>query len=126
VKFPTDAQLPARLARFLTDAGHDCVHTSDLPAGNRSSEGYIIEVADREGRVVVTKDRDFRDSHLLRGTPRRLLMVTTGNITNNELITLFGNNLSLITKILEEERFVEMRAGTLIVHRARPDTPLTD
>ena len=41
----------------------------------------IAELADDDDRVVVTKDRDFRDGHLLARSPRRLLVVATGNIT---------------------------------------------
>jgi predicted nuclease of predicted toxin-antitoxin system len=88
VKFLVDAQLPARLARFLNDAGHDAVHTSDLPGGNRSTDTGIAQFADSDGRVVVTKDRDFRDGHLLARSPRRLLVVATGNITNAALLVL--------------------------------------
>lgn len=83
MKFLVDAQLPARLARFLTDADHDAVHTSELPEGNRTTDARISELADRDDRVVVTKDRDFRDGHLLTGSPRRLLVVATGNISTN-------------------------------------------
>ena len=35
VKFVVDAQLPAKLSRLLAQAGHDSVHTSQLPEGNR-------------------------------------------------------------------------------------------
>ncbi len=94
--FLVDAQLPARLARFLAGAGHDVVHTSELPEGNRTADARIAEVADGEGRVVVTKDRDFRDGHLLSGSPRRLLVVGTGNITNAALLGLFEANLDAV------------------------------
>jgi predicted nuclease of predicted toxin-antitoxin system len=86
VKFLIDAQLPWRLAMFLADAGHDVVHTRELSEGNRTTDGAIADIADRDGRVVVTKDRDFRDGHLLGGTPQRLLVVATGNITNVALL----------------------------------------
>jgi predicted nuclease of predicted toxin-antitoxin system len=89
VKFLVDAQLPVRLARFRAGAGHDVVHTSELPEGNRTTDARIAQVADGEGRVVVTKDRDFRDGHLLSGSPRRLLIVATGNITNTVLLSLY-------------------------------------
>lgn len=32
--------------------------------GNRTSDRQLTDIADSENRVVVTKDRDFRDSHL--------------------------------------------------------------
>ncbi|MGH3939608.1 MAG: DUF5615 family PIN-like protein, partial [Pseudonocardiaceae bacterium] len=44
VKFLVDAQLPARLARFLADAGHDTLHTTDLPDGNRTTDAQIGRV----------------------------------------------------------------------------------
>lgn len=71
MRFLVDAQLPVRLARQFTAAGHDAVHTSVLPQGNRTSDIEIATLSDTEGRVVVTKDREFRDGHLLRQTPRR-------------------------------------------------------
>lgn len=86
MKFLVDAQLPARLARFLTAAGHDSLHTTELPDGNLTSDQQIAATADADGRVVVTKDRDFRDSHILQRSPQQLLVVATGNVSNDELL----------------------------------------
>lgn len=121
MKFFVDAQLPARLARFLHGAGHDAIHTSELPDGNRMTDVRVAEVADGEGRIVVTKDRDFRDGHLLSGSPRRLLIVATGNITNIALLTLFEANLNAIVDALGEADFVELGPDVLVVHRPRDD-----
>jgi predicted nuclease of predicted toxin-antitoxin system len=87
VKFLVDAQLPVRLAYFLNRAGHEAIHTSDLPNGNASTDAQVVETADAEGRVVIMKDRDFRDGHLLSGSPRKLFIVATGNISNDALMT---------------------------------------
>lgn len=116
MRFLVDAQLPARLARFLTDAGHPAVHTSELPNGNATSDNEINRVADADDRVAVTKDRDFRDSHLLRGTPRHLLVVTTGNITNDDLLALFSNHLDDVLEALQDASFVELGGDRLTVH----------
>ena len=75
MNFVVDAQLPPRLARALVAAGHDAVPTRDLPEGNRSTDTTVATTADAEDRVLVTKDGDFRDSHRLRASPRRLLIV---------------------------------------------------
>jgi hypothetical protein len=64
VKFLVDAQLPRRAVGWLAAAGCDAVHTLDLPNGNRTTDVEIIDTADREQRVVVTKDADFVDSHI--------------------------------------------------------------
>lgn len=118
MRFLVDAQLPARLARVLTAVGHDSVHTSELPDGNRTSDPAICDLADAEDRVVVTKDRDFRNSHLLRRTPRHLLLVGTGNITNDELLSLFETNHRVIEAALEDAQFVELGMDRLISHRS--------
>ncbi|MGH3568170.1 MAG: DUF5615 family PIN-like protein [Pseudonocardia sp.] len=120
MRFLVDAQLPARLARFLVDAGHDALHTTQLPDGNRTTDSRIGELADADDRVVVTKDRDFRDSHLLAGSPWRLI-VATGNITNNALLALFAAHLNTIVVALDEADFVEVGPQALIVHRRRGD-----
>jgi predicted nuclease of predicted toxin-antitoxin system len=108
VKFLVDAQLPPRLARALVEAGHDAVHTVDLPEGNRSKDRAVAEAADADDRVLVTKDGDFRGGHRLRGSPRRLLIVTTGNIGNDELLGLFSVHLDLLVSALESARMVEL------------------
>ncbi len=116
MRFLVDAQQPLRLARLLTDSGYDSVHTSVLPNGNRTTDRQITDLADAEGRVVVTKDRDFRDSHLLRDEPSRLLLISTGNITNDALVTIVRENLELVVQALTETSFVELEAGRLILH----------
>ena len=69
MKFLVDAQLPRRMAGWLVANGCDAVHTLDLPDANRTTDQQVIEFADRDQRVVVTKDADFVDSHLLQGQP---------------------------------------------------------
>jgi len=83
VKFIVDAQLPVKLAVALTGAGHDAVHTLNLPDENRSRDLYITRLADSEGRVVISKDGDFVTSHIVHGSPLRLLQISTGNMPNS-------------------------------------------
>jgi len=121
MKFLVDAQLPLRLSRLLSTAGHDVVHTTDLPNGNRTADRRIAELADDEHRVVVTKDRDFRDNHLLMRSPQRLLVVTTGNITNTALLSLFELHLDALVAAFDAADFVEVGPDSLVVHRRRND-----
>jgi predicted nuclease of predicted toxin-antitoxin system len=119
VRFLVDAQLPARLAVFLTGAGHDALHTTQLPAGNRATDAAIAALADETDRVVVTKDRDFRDNHLLAGSPGWLLVVATGNITNAALLALFVAHLDAIVAAFDEVDFVELRPTALVLRGRR-------
>lgn len=121
MKFLIDAQLPVRLAHLLSRVGHEALHTTELPHGNRSTDRQIVELADRDDRVVVTKDQDFRDGHLLARSPRRLLVVTTGNITNDALLSLFETHFDAIVSALERADYVELSQTTLAIGR-----PVTD
>ena len=101
---------------MLRSLGCDAVHTLDLPAGNRTPDHEICVVADRDERIVVTKDRDFRNSHLLLGRPRLLLHVTTGNITNADLLALIVRSVGEIERAFEVGDYVELSAEGLIAH----------
>jgi len=116
MRFLLDAMLPRRLARRLTASGHDAVHTLELQAGNRTTDRDISAEADREGRAVVTKDADFVSTHVITGSPARLLLVSTGNIGNAELELRLIGQLAAIAECLEEPGFAELTAGGLVVH----------
>ncbi len=118
MRFLVDAQLPAKLATLLNVSGQDAIHSAQLPEGNRTTDAALAEFADSEERVVITKDRDFRDSHFLRRSPRRLLVVSTGNVTNKALLALFNDHLGTIVEALGlgEATFVEIGSAGLVIH----------
>lgn len=110
-----DAHLPRRMAAWFTAAGCDAVHTLDLPGGNRTTDTQINDVADREHRVVVTKDADFVDSHLLLGRPAKLLLVSTGNITNRQLEALVVPLIPDIVREFGTNSFLEIGAAGIVI-----------
>ncbi len=103
----------------MTKQGHDALHTIPLTDGNRSTDGVVMRRADADARILVTKDIDFADSHLLRGTPRRLLLVSSGNVTNAALMALFEKHFTAIAVALEEAAFVEVSVEGIAVHDGR-------
>jgi len=116
VRFLLDAQLPQALGLALRKAGYEALHTLDLPEGNRTSDQSIALIADKEGYIVVSKDSDFVVSFLLKGSPNRLLQISTGNIPNAELEALLLGNLSAIEGSFQSGSHVEINRTTLIVH----------
>jgi predicted nuclease of predicted toxin-antitoxin system len=116
VKFLVDAQLPRHLAAILNWHGQDALHTLDLPEGNRTPDWRINQISVEENRVVVTKDADFVNSFLLSAVPYKLLLVSTGNISNRDIQNTFANNLPAILMALEESDYVEISQATLICH----------
>ena len=65
MKFLIDAHLPRRMVGWLAAAGCDASHMLNLPRGNRTPDSGVTEIADQNDRVLVTKDGDFVNSHLL-------------------------------------------------------------
>lgn len=116
MKFLVDAQLPRRFCGWLTEDGHDAVHTLDLPHGNRTTDNEILDVAEREQRIVVTKDDDFVQSLLITGRPAKLLLVSTGNIANIQLERIVRGHVLEIAGAFEAASFVELGRESLTVH----------
>ena len=116
MKILVDAQLPKRLSDFLISKGVNALHTIELPDQNRSSDGDIINVAEEQGRIVISKDSDFLDNYILSGKPSKLLIVSTGNITNNDLITLFDKNLDELKSLFAKNSVIEISRTEIIVH----------
>ena len=108
MKFLLDAHLPPGLAGVLQAAGHDVLHTRQLPAQNLTTDHAINLLSAQEKRVVISKDTDFYYSHLLRQEPYKLLLLRTGNIGVRELKELFARNLPLIEQALETHSLVEL------------------
>jgi predicted nuclease of predicted toxin-antitoxin system len=116
MNFLIDAQLSRRLARRIGDAGHDAIHTLDLPQGNRTSDAKINLLAEREDRIVVTKDVDFVDSFIISRRPPKLLLITTDNITNTELESLLLPRLEAMAEAFKTYDYLELMRAALVVH----------
>jgi predicted nuclease of predicted toxin-antitoxin system len=88
MKFLIDAQLPRRLAHQLSVAGYETTH----------------------------KDSDFVESFLLKREPWKLLLVSTGNIRNDELLRLFQLNIDQLAESFTTFDFVELNRTSMICH----------
>lgn len=116
MNFLVDAHLPRRLARQISEAGHDVLHTLDLPNGNRTSDMEINTISIAEQRVVITKDSDFVSSFVLYKEPWKLLLVSTGNISNQELEQIFTANLLTISNAFMNIDYIEISRTNVIFH----------
>lgn len=105
-----------RLAHRLRDRGHDTLHTLDLPEGNRTTDGEVNRIAAQERRIVVTKDADFVNSFIVARQPYKLLLMSTGNLSNSELERIFIDNISAIETSFQTHDFLELNRTMLILH----------
>ena len=58
MKFLLDQDVYAVTARFLSKLGHDVVPVAKL-GRSRADDSDLLQVAHEQGRVFVTRDRDF-------------------------------------------------------------------
>ena len=104
MKFLVDAHLPKKLSMFLSWKGYDAVHTLDLPNQNRTKDSQINQISIDERRVVISKDLDFIESILISDKPYKLIYISTGNITNKQLLEIFSQNIEKIVEYSNEYR----------------------
>jgi len=116
MKFFVDANLPFKLAIRLRELGFDAIHTDNLPNKERTSDKEIRQVSTDQDRVVVTKDSDFLDSHLVQGIPNKLIYITTGNIVNKDLLKLIEKYFETMTKLLDTYDLIEINNDEIIGH----------
>ena len=62
------------------------------------------------------KDSDFQNSYLVNKSPERLLLITTGNIKNRQLLDLFRKNLPVLLRLFEHHRLIEMNNEEITAH----------
>jgi predicted nuclease of predicted toxin-antitoxin system len=103
------------MVAWLAAAGCDAAHTLDLPLRNRTPDKEPTTIANREQRILVTKDGDFVDSRLLSGEPARLMLVTTGNISIRALEQLMVPLITHIASEFAQHSFVELGQTDLII-----------
>lgn len=116
MKFLVDAQLPFTLKAWLTSQGFDTIHTADLPKQNLSTDTEIVDISVQEDRILISKDSDFLKLKILADKPRQLLLITTGNIDNATLRSLFERNFDSITKLFDSFEVVEL-SNSFVVGR---------
>ena len=101
LKFLVDTQLPPVLATYLKRKGIDAIHTTFFPEGHLLQDVEIRKIAINDNRIIITKDDDFLDSYLIRGSDPKVLLIQIGNVKNNDLIDLFENHLETLIHSFE-------------------------
>ncbi|MCS5700516.1 DUF5615 family PIN-like protein [Cyanobium sp. FGCU-52] len=71
--------------------------------------------ADRHGVIVFSKDADFVKSHLLQGTPKKLLVITTGNIKNQDLLSLLLKALPTLEEAFINHNLTELGRSSVMI-----------
>src|ERR1700722_16774748 len=102
---------------MLAVAGEDAVHTLELSRGNRTPDIDIATFATDQQRILISKDGDFVTLFFLRRAPAKLLLVSTGNTSNNLLVELFEKNLPRLREAFLQYDFVELGKSAITIHQ---------
>nr|NQU93147.1 DUF5615 family PIN-like protein [Bacteroidota bacterium] len=106
MKFLCDVHISYKLVAHLKAHGFDSIHVNDILNKSASKDSEICQYADENGFVVITKDADFRDSHFVKRTPKKVIKINLGNIANEELKTIFSENFEYLKKLDSMEIFL--------------------
>lgn len=117
MNFLIDVHLPISLSKFLNNQeGCTSVHVNQILQKWYTTDAEICKYADKQSMVVVTKDQDFKNSHFINKTPQKVIRIALGNISNNDLILLFGKYLPFILPLaIKAEMYIEISNEQLII-----------
>lgn len=85
-----------------------------MPNKNSTTDSEINKKSIKENRIVFSKDSDFYDRYLVKSGPFKLIIISTGNISNKDLLIPFEKNLDQILNQITYNFVVEITANSLI------------
>jgi len=98
MKLLFDENLSFRLISLLSDVFPDSVHVHKIGLGNASDEN-IWEHARQHGYTIVSKDSDFHERSLVRGFPPKIVWITRGNSSTEQIAGLLRANTVRISEL---------------------------
>lgn len=116
MKFLIDAQLPPVLKFVFLNRGYEAIHTLDLSKKNDTPDSEILEIAIENNYILVTKDKDFYNSFLLKKQPRKLIMVKAGNMRIREMKSIFEQNFDKLIQLLKYKDLVIVGIDKIDLH----------
>lgn len=117
MKILCDVHIAIKVAKFFTSKGIETEHVNQILDKWHTHDKDICKFADKNNLTVVTKDSDFKNSHFLSQTPKKLIKVNLGNISTNKLIAIFDRILDKLEVLFEEhnECYVEINTDNITV-----------
>jgi len=111
VRFLVDTQLPAALARWLRERGHEADHVLEIGLA-RSKDAAVWRYAQEHRAVIITKDEDFAE-WVRRGRPGPpVVWLRIGNSSKSVLLLWVEPLLPLILqKLAQNNRVSQMLCG---------------
>jgi predicted nuclease of predicted toxin-antitoxin system len=106
MRFLCDVHITYKLVNHLKNLGFEAIHVNQILDKSETKDSDICRFADDKGYIVITKDADFRDTHFIKKTPKQLIKINLGNISNQELIATLSNHIHLIEQVSNKTHFL--------------------
>lgn len=118
--FLLDVHLPRLLGKFLKSKDNEAIHALDILHGARTKDADIRRYADMHEMILLTKDKDFVTSHAFLRSPKRLIKINLGNLSNSELLHIVDKNWMSISGIISRaEYMIELDRIGIVLHEPR-------
>ena len=106
MRFLCDVHISYKIVSHLKSLGFEVIHINEILDKWYTKDHKICDYADRNDLTVVTKDSDFRDSFFIKNTPKKLIKINLGNISNDKLIKIFSENIEKIQQFGTKASFL--------------------
>ena len=120
MKFLTDQDVYATTVRFLNSLGHEVVSVAQLGLA-QADDAVLLRVADEQGRLFVTRDRDFGRLVFLERSGSGVIYL---RIVPSIQMLVHAELERVLTLYSEEElreAFLIIEPGRHRIRRLRPD-----
>jgi predicted nuclease of predicted toxin-antitoxin system len=115
MKFLTDQDVFATTVRFLSSLGHDVVTAAQLGLA-QAADSELLRVAHEQGRIFVTRDRDFGGLVFVQGSGAGIVYLRMLPVTVNAVHAELERVLTLYTEQELQSSFLVIEPGR---HRIR-------
>ncbi|MBG6062941.1 putative nuclease of putative toxin-antitoxin system [Flavobacterium sp. CG_9.1] len=99
MKFLCDVHIPIKLSKHISNKGFECIHINTILEKWLTTDDAIAKFSDLNDFLLITKDFDFKNSFLINKSPKKLLKINLGNISNTQLIEIFDQYISEIETV---------------------------
>ncbi|MFO7825189.1 MAG: DUF5615 family PIN-like protein [Cyclobacterium sp.] len=101
-----DVHISFKLVNYLKSLAFETIHVNQILDKWFTKDEDICSYADENDMIVLTKDIDFRNSFLIRNTPKKLVRIKLGNLSNAILMKVIAEYLPAIQTLNSEGGFM--------------------
>ncbi|MDH5717666.1 MAG: DUF5615 family PIN-like protein [Spirochaetia bacterium] len=101
MKILIDENISIRIKEPLSKIFKEITHVRDINLQNVDDK-IIWDYAKQHQYAIISKDSDFHHKSLLYGFPPKIIWITTGNCSTNEMIILINKKIETIKNFIED------------------------